>query len=272
MVHQNLKQIETLNTYLKNDHFCVPPYNSINGSWTDAAFTVYKKNDNFIGKITSEIILPWRRAYQSVYRYRELEIFKNFYKIIDFSTVAYFQGNSICSYLSLCPVIEGLLLEWHKEDTSINWRGVKKFSKEKLDELKSNLNDAEHHDSWLILMCEYLNDVLNDIFYLSTDNPHSNIDSIQDGFNRHLTLHMKNPTNWQGGLINTIRLFLIIDIIAELYYYANFNQYKKLHAIFDLNYNPDLCNMYWELYKQSANDGLYDSKYNRLLNQFYNSI
>lgn len=265
-IHNNIKPIYDINKRLEESYLCVPPYNSINGKWINETFQALEMGDEvkFKGQITSQIILPWRRAYQTVYRYRELSIIKDFCLTIDFSTVAYFQGNTICSYLSLCAIIEGVLLKWQQEDPSIKWTHIKEFNSERINKIKQTLKSQNHRDSWFFLMCNYLENVLNNIFYLNIEK--NDFQSIKDGFNRHISLHMKKHTSWVEGLVNVTRLFLIIDIISELYLMINYERYKYLSNKFDLNFNEDLFKKYFDLYFDSSHEGLYNSKYNRILN------
>lgn len=269
MVHPGLKEYKDINENLKKYHLCIPPYNSINGKWINEAIGFFKQNNEmmFKGHVTAEVIIPWRRAYQTVYRYRELQIFKNLEFIIDCATIAWFEGNAVSAYLSLCPVIEGLLLRWQQEDSSGEWRGAKKFIIDKVTEIKEDLNDTELHDSWLILQSEALEHILKNVFYLSTDRECNNDTVILNGFNRHLSLHMKNPTNWADCLINTARLFIVIDIIAELYLKSNNDRYPQLSTVLDASYNDKFVDKYFKLFYKSAHNGLYKSNYNALVNK-----
>ena len=69
-------------------------------------------------------------------------------------------------------------------------------------------------------------------------------------------------------LLGVIRLFLIIDVISEVYLRSNWDKYKKLNGVFDLSYNPDLLELYFEFYKSCACYGLEGSQANVINNIF----
>lgn len=106
-----LISISKINELLLDDYFCVPPYNSINGEWIKECFQ--KINNNEVEKlkfnVTKEVLLPWRRAYQATYFYSELAPFKELIKVIDAATIAYYEDNWFCSYMTLTPVIEAVI-------------------------------------------------------------------------------------------------------------------------------------------------------------------
>lgn len=262
----------TINGHLEKEHLCCPPYNSINGKFINDAGLCIKNNDltKLRGLVTCQVSLPWRRAYQMVYRYRELDIFKPFLKVIDFSTICLEHTNWICSYLSLAPVIEGLLYRWHEEEPLFEWGKegkIKYFIRQKIDQqIRSSLNKDQHYDSWLLTFCDYISDVLNNVFYNSEDNERTS----NTHFNRHVVLHMKQDPEYFNEPINTCRLLLIMDVIAELYFRTNYDKYPKLHGVFDLDFNKDLFNKYWKFYLACSESSLITGNHEcYLTNTFY---
>lgn len=205
-----------------------------------------------------------------VYRYRELSIFtKSVLEVIEFSTLAYYEGNYICAYLSLMPVIETLLREWAKKDGIENFRDPKNYILGKCKNLKQQFPLGEHYKNWLNTQIEYLEYIINDVLYV-TDMGFERSYGNDDIFNRHSALHKLTDVNSANDkiLLGGARLLLIIDVIAEIYLRSNWNSYKKLNGVFDLSYNPDLFDLYFKFYKSRSHYGLEGSQANLINNIF----
>jgi hypothetical protein len=300
-----LKRFEKVNKVLVNDFFCLPPYNSINTSFVASAYNYTENPKKITALVTAEVNLPSRRAYQMVYRYRELEIFnRSILEVIEFSTLAFFEGNLLCSYLSLMPVIESLLREWHLTDNSCNksFPTPANYISNKCKKIKQNLHDNNHTNNWLKINIEYLERVIAKIF--CTDHPNyleqNGIDK-DDIFNRNSALHKLTGVNGSNKkiILWIARIFLIIDVIAEVYFRSyvaenkinltnlnkivrekcldgndkeiakvlqNLEKYEKLLGPLDPDYNHDLFEMYFEFYKQAFSDGLNKSRNNFIRN------
>lgn len=278
-----LKLFEEVNRALIKDFLCLPPYNSINNSFVSNAYNCLKSSTKITALVTTEVSLPCRRAYQMVYRYRELGIFnRSILEVIEFSTLAFFEGNLLCSYLSLIPVIESLLREWHlienfPKSVNENFPKPVKYISNKCKMLKEALQDNHTHN-WLKLNIEYLEKVITKVF--CTDHPKSlkkNEIDENDIFNRNSALHKLTGVNGSNEkiILWIARIFLMIDVIAEVYLRSevlqNLGKYEKLLGPFDLDYNQNLFEMYFEFYKQASSDSLNKSRNNFIRNILLNT-
>lgn len=119
---------EETNKALIKEFLYIPPYDM--RAIEISEFYAHIKQDNIKavkGSIIQKVSLPWRRAYQMVYRYKELGIFtQEALHTIDFATIAFLEGNVVCAYLSLIPVIETLIMEWAKQ--TIPTKKLKKYN------------------------------------------------------------------------------------------------------------------------------------------------
>jgi len=252
-----LKTFEKINEKLAKDFLCLPPYSSINGGFINTVAEDLKANKEIKYHITSQIILPDRRALQAVYRYRELAIFKRVWNLIDFATLSYFKGNHVCAYLSLLPIIETLLREWHNEENNTNKKFVdsKNFIAGKIKFLKKKYPANSHYYEWLHTYYNFLDRIIQKVLFIS-DKKYEK-DNHKDIFNRNMSLHyLKDIENPKMSLLNSVRLFLVIDVIAEIYLRENENKYDNLKSLFDPNYNDELRILYFKFYCSCSLHGL----------------
>ena len=260
---------KTINALLKEDFLCCPPYNSINGGWVRECFRIINedKKENLKYLVTKEIISPSRRAYQTTYFYRELDIFKPFVYILDVATICFLEGNWICSYLSILPVIEGVLKQWQLEADIKDGKGIKALCKEIFELVLSKYDLKNNFYNYLKLQCDFLHEILRDDFFEHGDkiiekNPEQN-------FGRNIALHMSKIPKYSDSGLNVARLFLILDIISKLYLHSRPDKYAYLGSSFDYNFKDELYEKYFDLYKKCASAGMYSSHINRLHNTIY---
>ena len=234
-LQREVSLVQKINEELQNSYFCVPPYDSVTHPWvSEVSHIIENKSDKkFLElcrtngvtsdakyKVTSLIMDPKRRAAQMVDRYKKLPIFSDFCEVIDHATVAFLEGDEICSRITLIPVIEGLFERWYNE---IN---VKKFQKAKqengssirsvLDQSIDGLIGTVNNDNpspfiqIRVISCLKFLKAAIDEFYSNGKNGKS--------FNRNISLHSMIPVNYSDRLLDNCRLFLLIDIIAEAYF------------------------------------------------------
>lgn len=276
------KTYKQINDILKKDFFWIPPYNSINDAWMDDFFKTYNQYpERAKYVVTKEVILPWRRAYQMVYRYKELSIFsKNVLDVIECSTIAFFQGNYPCAYLSLLPVIETLMTNWEKEIT-IPESNFKRKNRKEISEIADFIsknfkdknkiqNSEDRYNEWLNMLIEDFEYLLTEVLYVNIKNYESK--GFNSIFNRNSAFHyLENITlcDTEEARIGTIRLFLLIDLIAEIYFRSNYENYQKLWGNFDLEFNNNLLNLYWQFYINISIKGLSECSINTLSNVLF---
>jgi len=269
-----IRSIIDIDKYLRPEYLCCPSYHTINGQWIIDAYSYIKSGriDRLKYHVTSEVSLPWRRAYQVTELYQQLAIFRPYAYLLDVSTIAFLEGNWLCSYLSVVPIIEGLFRDWAKKlEVEIGEReATSKWISRVLNGAQDRLDTTSYYHRHLNLKVEFLRDVLSNDFFkhgstvLKTKNAEDRV------FNRGIPAHMlRVPQSMESG-INTANLFLIIDLIAELYLQAHRDEYKFLPPpLFGKIQNKILFDLYFDLYKRCAIDGMMKSNINRLHNLCY---
>lgn len=154
---------------------------------------------------------PKWRAMQKLGRIRQYDAFKEFDKIIDAALLCYYRENYISCFLTLAPVIEGVLLRW------IGYTGTgekpefelyRKFFKQGPMRQPAPGNIQFHQ-----IFSKVCDNILNKTLYKPTPSGNAYGD-----FNRHLALHLLKSSNF-GTKNNCIRLFVLLDLMTEIYLY-----------------------------------------------------
>ena len=167
-----------------------------------------------ISKIKSITMSPKIRALQKKGRFEHFSAFKEFSTIIDAAVISYYRKNYISSYLTLVPVIEGILLRW------LGYSGV--GEKPRFDDLRNFFSNSHVRQPCpgnalfyevYIKACDKL---LKDHLYKPSDKG-----SAYSNFNRHLAAHLLSNSEF-ATQDNCVRLFNIIDVMTEIFYYETY--------------------------------------------------
>lgn len=163
-----------------------------------------------VGKITLDTRM---RVLQKKGRIEKFDCFKMFSKIIDAAIVCYYRRNFISSYLTLIPVIEGIIIRWmgYKEtDNKPEFEDMRRFFKNSALRQPCPSNIQFHYV--FIKVCDK---ILNNHFFKPTTTGNSYSD-----FNRHVASHLLNDNHF-ANKENCIRLFILLDIMTEIYVYES---------------------------------------------------
>lgn len=161
-----------------------------------------------IGKITMH---PKIRVMQKKGRIQKLEHFKIFTKLIDAATLSYYRTNFISCYLTLLPIVEGTIIRWmgySETEIKPEFEEIRKFFKNSF--LRQPCPGNALFFNIYIKACDK---ILNEHFYKPTANGNS-----YANFNRHVASHILNDNQF-ATKENCIRLFVLIDIMTEIYLY-----------------------------------------------------
>jgi len=161
-----------------------------------------------IGKIT---LHPRLRALQKKGRFEQFEHFKIFSKLLDAALLSYYRTNFISCYLTLLPIIEGVIIRWMgytNLDPKPEFEDVKKFFKRSAQRQPCPHNVLFHNV--YIRACDK---ILNEHFYKPTTSGNS-----WANFNRHVASHLLNDEQF-GTKDNCIRLFILLDVMTEIFLY-----------------------------------------------------
>ncbi|WP_421833907.1 hypothetical protein ACOQNJ_11440 [Acinetobacter baumannii] len=169
---------------------------------------------NIIDAFASIVMNPRMRVLQKKGRFEHFPPFKSFVYIIESAVISYYRGNFIGSYLTLIPVVEGVMLRW------LGYFGTGK--KPTFPDLKTFFSNSYQRQP-----CPG-NVLFYDVFSKACDKlltEHLFKDS-QDGdaysnFNRHLAVHLLSDSQF-ATRENCVRLFLFLDLMSELYLYETY--------------------------------------------------
>lgn len=159
-------------------------------------------------------LAPRIRALQNIGRIRHFTAFKEFAHFIEAATLCYYRGNYASSYLTLVPVIEGIILRWS---------GYQGFGqKPEFDEIRKFFSNPHtrqpcpgnplFHD----VFCRACNKIINDHLYQPSQRG-----AAYAEFNPHQASHLLRDTMF-ATKENCIRLFLLLDTMTEIYRYETF--------------------------------------------------
>ena len=161
-----------------------------------------------IGKLTMR---PRFRVQQKKGRFEQFEPFKPFTKIIDAAYISFLRANFISSYLTLTPLIEGVILRWmgfQPGDKKPEFEDVKKFFS--ISHRRQPCpNNILFHDVYTTV-CDKI--ITRHLFKPSTAGP------SHDDFNRHVASHLLNDNEF-ATKSNCIRSFMLLDAMSEIYLY-----------------------------------------------------
>ncbi len=136
--------------------------------------------------------------------------FDEFAYLVDAATLSYYRGNIPSAFMTLVPVIEGVLLRWQGYPAP----GVNKPSFQDTKNFVANTATREPHpalalffDSWTEAAVEIIN---TNLYKHTAGGP------AVDYFNRHLALHLLDDATF-GTKDNVLRLFVLIDLLSDLY-------------------------------------------------------
>ena len=250
-MNMNLREeINEINTELKKEFLCIPPYRCVTGQFVgDLAKKLREGNIN-ASKIRGAINHPWQRAYQMEYRYKQCRIFEPYMSALEYATYDALEGNWICAYLTFLPIVEAVLRKWAEEDTSLSFDSMKKFAPNLIEHLKGNQYFDDDRINWTNSHIDYLQYILCEVLYERFDAYGDK--AFSETFNRNLSLHkLEGVMDMSEGLSNVTRILLVLDIIAELYFMQTPKEYWEctFYAVPDENLDFMLR---WKLYVKRA--------------------
>jgi hypothetical protein len=154
-----------------------------------------------------------RRVHQKIGRFEHYRYFKTFTKLIDAAVLCYYRMNFISCYLTLVPVIEGIIIRWmgySETDEKPEFEEIRKFFKNSHTRQPSPGNILFHQ-----VYVKACDKILNEHFYRPTHKGDS-----YANFNRHIASHLLNDSQFATRQ-NCMRLFLLLDTMTEIYYYES---------------------------------------------------
>jgi len=225
-----LIEYKKIENELKKEFICIPPYQCVNGTFLNKCSKM--EQNELTTYIFSSIMLPWQRAYQMQYRFEKCIIFSDYLLLIESATLSAFEGNFVCSYLSLLPAVEAIL---RKLAGNIIGRDALKDYIVAFNTYCQNQNKpfSDIREEIFNSYYDHLDFILNKVFNLSFKNYNYN-----EIFNRNLTLHkLDGISDKNSTRKNVIRILLLLDLISEIYLLSDLNLYWT--NIFDADYDSN---------------------------------
>jgi hypothetical protein len=208
--------INTINSQMADFALCLP------STATMAEFKQVKKllqdvpeNEcELIVIVESAVLNPRIRASQKKGRFEHFVAFKSFVHLIEAATICYYRENYFSSYLTLLPVVEGVILRWSGysgQGDKPEFEEIRKFFSKSHTRQPCPGNPLFHD-----VFAKACDKIINDHLYKPSQRgvAHAN-------FNRHLATHLLNDSQF-ATKENCIRLFLLIDIMTELFLYETY--------------------------------------------------
>ena len=179
-----------------------------------ALATQLPKSESLIIKRVGQLSLhPRLRMLQKKGRLDQFKHFKNFSKMFDAAILCYYRTNFYSCYLTLIPIIEGVIIRWMGYtigDTKPEFEEIRKFFQNSHQRQPCPGNILFHN-----VYTKACDKILNHHLYKPTDwgNSYAN-------FNRHVASHLLNDDEF-ATKENCIRLFMLIDAMTEIFLYES---------------------------------------------------
>lgn len=164
--------------------------------------------------VENSVLDPRIRALQKKGRFEHFAAFKSFVRLIEAATISYYRENYFSSYLTLLPVAEGIILRWSGYSGQGNkpeFEVIRKFFSKSYARQPCPGNPLFH--DVFIKACDK---IINEHLYKPSQRG-----VAYANFNRHLAAHLLDDSQF-ATKENCIRLFLLIDIMTELYLYETY--------------------------------------------------
>jgi len=232
--NSEIKEIIKSNAQLADYALCMPAtatmseYKSVKLLLLDMP----KSETEIMSLVEKAVLDPRVRVLQKKGRFEHFVPFKEFVSFIEAATLCYFRGNYLSSCLTLVPVVEGIVLRWMGYDGTgkkPGFENLRKFFSKSHVRQPCPANPLFH---------EVYSKACHNILNLHLYKP-SQVGSAYSNFNRHVAAHLLNNSQF-ATKENCIRLFLLLDIMSELYCYETY--------CYDPRFNTSSEDMFVELH------------------------
>lgn len=214
--NDEIKELIELNIGLANYALCLP------ATATMAEFEDVKKlmpampatEGRVIAFIKGAVMQPRMRILQKKGRFETLDHFKVFYPLIDAAMLCYYRSNFISCYMTLLPVIEGVIIRWigySNEDEKPEFEEIRSFFRKSPQRHPAPRNILFHN-----VYVKACDKILNDHFYRPTRSG----GTAYKNFNRHIAAHLLTDTHF-ATQDNCLRLFILLDMMTEIFLYES---------------------------------------------------
>lgn len=214
--NDEISDINTINSQLASYALCLP------STSTMAEFNQVKQllsnmpenEHKIIDVVESAVLDPRIRALQKKGRFEHFSAFQKFVHLIEAATLCYYRENYLSSYMTLLPVAEGVILRW----SGYNGHGDKPEFEEirKFFSRSHTRQPCPGNPLFYEVFSKACDKIINEHLYKPSQRG-----VAYANFNRHLAAHLLNDSQF-ANKENCIRLFLLIDIMTELFLYETY--------------------------------------------------
>ena len=163
--------------------------------------------------------------------------------------------------MTLTPVIEAVIDRWGKLDIP-NYndrRPLAEKSRSVLEHAQTRLNPDIYWHQHLLIQHKYVAHICEKVCFIN--GTQYNL-SNQDGFNRNVMLHLLSVPDIFTNNLHTLRLFLLLDILAILYTATHPDVFKEINPVCDATHKEGLMNIYFGIYRSCAIRSMDQGNYN----------
>ena len=225
--NSEIREIINVNSKLADYALCMPATATMREYMTVKALLLDMPTNEkrLINLVESAVMHPRVRALQKKGRFEHFAPFKEFVAFIEAATLCYFRGNYLSSCLTLMPVIEGIMSRW----MGYNGTGrAPKFKELRRFFSTSHVrNPCPGNPLFHEVYSKACDRIVNEHLYKPTQ-----AGSAYAEFNRHIAAHLFTSSQF-ATKENCIRLFLLVDIMSELYYYETYCDDPRLYLSSD---------------------------------------
>ncbi|ENU92079.1 hypothetical protein F971_01966 [Acinetobacter vivianii] len=229
--NEEIKRLLAVNTLLSNYALTIPTLSTMHDfhQIEELSRRLPESEHEIITLISPKTIHPSFRAQQKLGRFEVLPPFREFALLIESAVLSFYRSNFIGAYLTLCPVIEGIISRW------IGFTGEGK--KPTFLELKNFFRNGHLRNPcpgnvlFYDVFSQACDKLLTDHFYKSSTQG-----DAYSNFNRHLAAHLLKNEKF-ATKDNCIRLFLILDTMTEIYIYETYHPDARFYLT-DIDIGP----------------------------------
>ena len=211
--NEEVAQLLALNETLSSIALCLPSLaNRGDVEMAKQLATRLPSSESLLLDLVAHLTMhPRYRAIQNVGRMKTFAAFCEFHCLIEAATISYYRTNYPAAYLTLMPVIEGVILRWcgyTGQGRKPDFSDLKRFFR--LGHTRQPCPGNPLFYEVFSAACDRI--VVDHLFKASDAGP------AYREFNRHQALHLLRRAEF-ATRENCVRLFLLLDTMAELYYY-----------------------------------------------------
>lgn len=221
-------KIQKLNDELSQFAITIPPYPTTLDDFyeIELIFRNQGYGEKLVQRISKIHMTPEIRVQKELGMIQHFEYFKPYLRIIQAASLNYYRQNFISCYLTLLPCIEGIIHRWSGVTSiheKLKFEKIKNFFKRGFER-----NPCPANVLFYELFTISADKIITDHFFL-----HNAQGNGFENFNRHIALHMIDTPNYltQG---NCIRLFTLLDLMLEIYWYENPSHDRRFYLERDI--------------------------------------